>query len=223
MSMIKKTGKQRGAVLIVALLMLLVMTILGVSGVGNSLLEERMSGNYRQSQASFQSAEFALNVAEDWLTTNVTSGRLATWFSTGGGDSRTGLYSHMLGEPDKVCQGDTNPVCEFDPRTAANWCAGGAGCPLQKGFVTLGSNDLNTGALPAVDAAQTAFQPQFVIEYLGQYSTMADDSGAGGGIDGYSETSAAGDVFAFKITVIGWGREANVRTVLLSTFHSPLP
>lgn len=214
--------QQRGAVLILALLMMLVMTVLGVSGVGNSILEERMSGNYRQSQSSFQSAEFALKVAENWINTNVRRDNLSTWFdASNAAVSRTGLYSQMLEDADRICAGTAG--CTFDPRVIDEWC-NGAGCPLQNNFVTLGTNDLATGLLPAVDATQTAFQPQFVIEYLGQYSEASEESSVDGGIESFTPTSfGGGDVFTFKITVIGWGRLENVRTVLMSSYHSPLP
>lgn len=50
-------SKQRGAVMIVALMLLLVMTVLAISGIGNSTLEQQMSGNYFRSSSAFQSAE----------------------------------------------------------------------------------------------------------------------------------------------------------------------
>jgi len=56
--------KQRGAVLIVALVILLVLTIIGIAGVQNSTLEERMAGNYRDRFTAFQAAETALRFGE---------------------------------------------------------------------------------------------------------------------------------------------------------------
>ena len=55
---------QAGAVLIVSLVLLLVLTILGVSGVQNTTMEERMAGNYRDRFSAFQAAEAALRVGE---------------------------------------------------------------------------------------------------------------------------------------------------------------
>ena len=40
-------SRQRGAVLVVALLMLLIMTVLGVTAMQMSRMEERMAGNSR--------------------------------------------------------------------------------------------------------------------------------------------------------------------------------
>jgi type IV pilus assembly protein PilX len=56
--------RQRGAVLVVALLMLLVMTILGVTAMQMSRSEERMAGNSRDVNLAFQGAEAGLRDGE---------------------------------------------------------------------------------------------------------------------------------------------------------------
>jgi type IV pilus assembly protein PilX len=60
-------GLQRGAALIVAMVMLLAMTLLGVTAVRNSTLQERMAGNLRDSNLSFQAAERALREGESFV------------------------------------------------------------------------------------------------------------------------------------------------------------
>jgi Tfp pilus assembly protein PilX len=52
--------KQNGAVLVVSLLLLLVLTVIGVTGLSNTNLEERMSGNFHHTTLVYQSAESAL-------------------------------------------------------------------------------------------------------------------------------------------------------------------
>lgn len=64
---------QNGAVLIVSLLMLLVMTIIGIAGMSSTVMEEKMANNNRQKQLALQSASGALREAELWLSTNLTS------------------------------------------------------------------------------------------------------------------------------------------------------
>ncbi len=49
--------KQQGIVLVVALLILVVMTVLGVSMLSSSTLEERMASNLQSQNATFQAAE----------------------------------------------------------------------------------------------------------------------------------------------------------------------
>lgn len=64
---------QRGSVLLVSLIMLLVMTLIGISGMRTSLLEERMAGNMRDHDLAFQAAEAALRAAEDYIDTSIIS------------------------------------------------------------------------------------------------------------------------------------------------------
>jgi type IV pilus assembly protein PilX len=66
-------ASQRGAILIVSLLMLLVMTLIGVTAVSTTTLQEKMAGNNRQRQLAFQAASSALRGAETWLETNITT------------------------------------------------------------------------------------------------------------------------------------------------------
>ena len=58
---------QRGAVLITALLLLVVLTLLGTSSIQNTVLQERMAGNVNQRNLAFQAAESSLREAEAWL------------------------------------------------------------------------------------------------------------------------------------------------------------
>jgi type IV pilus assembly protein PilX len=58
-------SRQRGAALVIALLMLLVMTVLGVAAMGVTRMEERMAGNARDLDVAFQSAEAGLRFSEE--------------------------------------------------------------------------------------------------------------------------------------------------------------
>lgn len=55
---------QGGAALIVSLLLLLVMTIIGVTAMQTNILEEKMAGNDRDISLSLQAAEAALRAGE---------------------------------------------------------------------------------------------------------------------------------------------------------------
>ncbi len=55
--------RQRGAVLIVALLFLVILTILGLTAMSGTMMEERMSGNSRDINVALQAAEAALRDA----------------------------------------------------------------------------------------------------------------------------------------------------------------
>jgi len=60
---------QRGVVLILALTILMVLTLVGVSAMKTSSLQERMSGNSRDYQVAFEAAEIALRAGEDYIKT----------------------------------------------------------------------------------------------------------------------------------------------------------
>lgn len=52
---------QQGIVLIVSLLILLVLTMLGISAISNTSMEERMSNNFQQSMVAFQASESTIS------------------------------------------------------------------------------------------------------------------------------------------------------------------
>ena len=64
---------QRGVALFISLVLLLVLTIIGVSAVQTTSLEERMARNTHDSVLAFESAEAALRAGETFLRTSVNS------------------------------------------------------------------------------------------------------------------------------------------------------
>ncbi len=54
-------NKQTGSALIVSLMIMVVMTILGISSISSTNLEERMSQNFQHNTMVFQAAESAIN------------------------------------------------------------------------------------------------------------------------------------------------------------------
>jgi type IV pilus assembly protein PilX len=61
---------QSGAVLVISLIMLLLLTLIGVTGMQTTSLEEKMAGNTRDRSVAFQAAESALRDAENDITTS---------------------------------------------------------------------------------------------------------------------------------------------------------
>lgn len=55
---------ERGSVLVIALVILVVLTLMAIAGVQSTSVQERMAGNIRDKDISFQSAEAALRDAE---------------------------------------------------------------------------------------------------------------------------------------------------------------
>ncbi len=54
---------QRGIALVMALVMLMILTILGLTAMSTSSLEEKMSGNIQESTRAFEAAESGINSA----------------------------------------------------------------------------------------------------------------------------------------------------------------
>lgn len=70
---ISSKNKQYGAVLVVSLIMLLILTLIGLSGTQATSLEEKMAGNVRDQNIAFQAAESTLLAAEQFILTNPTT------------------------------------------------------------------------------------------------------------------------------------------------------
>ena len=64
--------KQKGFILIVSLIFLVIMTMLGISMFSGVTLDERMSGNQREKSRSIDAAQLSLNAAEYWLQNSPT-------------------------------------------------------------------------------------------------------------------------------------------------------
>jgi len=90
--------QQRGVVLFVSLVMLMVMTLIGVTGMQNSSMEEKMVANMRDIDLSFQAAEAALREAE-------TSLQVAVLKEFDG--SNTGLYQPATRDNPPLWEVDT--------------------------------------------------------------------------------------------------------------------
>lgn len=65
--------RQRGAALVVGLILLVVVTLVGVGAMQTTTLQEKMAGNLRDSNLSFQAAEAALRLCEGVLQTDYTN------------------------------------------------------------------------------------------------------------------------------------------------------
>lgn len=59
--------RQKGAAIFIALIMLLVMTIIGITASQTTTLEEKMAGNLRDQTLALQAGEAALRWTETWV------------------------------------------------------------------------------------------------------------------------------------------------------------
>jgi type IV pilus assembly protein PilX len=78
--------RQEGAVLVVVLVLLLVMTLLGLASLRGTVMEERMSGSMRDRSMAFQAAEAAMREAEALIFANGSAGFPAAGSATCSGN-----------------------------------------------------------------------------------------------------------------------------------------
>ena len=98
--------RQRGIALVTSLLVLVLVTLLALSAVSTSVFEERMAGNARDRSLAFESAEYALREAQDFLAGAV----LPSFSATGGasGGYYRDLNTSPSGEKEEVYWRDTH-------------------------------------------------------------------------------------------------------------------
>ena len=65
--------KQSGVVLVISLVMLLLLTLIGLTGMQTTTLEEKMAGNAKDRNLAFQAAESTLLEAEKFILANSTT------------------------------------------------------------------------------------------------------------------------------------------------------
>lgn len=108
-------SKQRGVVLLVGLMILLILTVLGLTSSNVSMMQERMAGNVSESNVAFQRAENTLREVEQRLT------RLAAGGTGGLGVipdwSETGLNRYDCTMSEIVDWSDSNPDWAIAPST----------------------------------------------------------------------------------------------------------
>lgn len=78
MKVITSFQYQTGAVLAISMLTVLIMTILGISAMGNNIMEEKMVNNDRHYKTAMHAAELALREAENQIDPDATYSNILT-------------------------------------------------------------------------------------------------------------------------------------------------
>ena len=179
---------QKGATLIIALVILLVMTIIGVASMKSSNLQERMSGNARQKTIAKNAALTAMREAEIWLQENVKDPAAIDQF----GSNIAGLYAAVA--PPNA----TKRVVTVDLTDPSDWSSLGV-------------------VSSAITSALVSQQPKYIIEYIGRDFRGAANSSVQM-LDAEAKGNADLSPYFFRITAIGWGKDANIYSILESTY-----
>lgn len=153
--------RQRGVVLVVALIMLLVMTLLAVGAMRSSNLEERMAGNSQDASVALQAAEAALREGERYLQqTSVPQ------------PGSTGVYA----EPDPQAQPRWKTV-NWESKTEVITYAGFAGAP---GSLAKASAAYFIEQLPRVVGQGESLSADSPVDEIGYYRVTARGVGISG-------------------------------------------
>lgn len=213
--------RQQGAVLFVALVFLVLITLLGLTASSTSILQERMTGGMRNDQMSLMAAETAARGAETWLW-NLASINSGINCGFNGGDHGF-CYS-----PQTADDGSGNTVFVSNPlvnkfRTTPTWIANASsgGTNYSNGTnAALNSSALGTAALAQI--------PQYMLESLGQIlppgvRTSWVQLGAVGRDPGASHCAGCQSLFNFRITARATGGNSGAVSVVETTFGAGVP
>lgn len=97
-------ANQKGVVLVIGLIMLVVMTLLAVTSMQSSSLQEVMSNNTKDKMTAFEAAESAIRAAETFLDTGVIN------LNAFDGNRADGLFSNLYDEVWKEINWETESV-----------------------------------------------------------------------------------------------------------------
>jgi len=150
----KYTKHQKGAVLIVSLVMLIIMTLLGISGMNNTVMQERMAGNQRNSTLAFQAAEAALRAAEIAIDT--------TW----GSDFPEGDTNGTTANDNRGVFTLNSPTLDPDLTNETEWWAERTGTANATFWA---NNGTDAYAADTLEFQSGVFldMPQYIIEKIG--------------------------------------------------------
>jgi type IV pilus assembly protein PilX len=114
-----RARKQNGFVLVVSLIFLLVMTVLAVTSIHRSILDEKVTGNLRSQSNALQAAEIALRHCQKSLEATGPGGNLP--LTPGTTQTLSGIK--IIGYPRDIEPSFTIPVAPSRWSDLANWTA----------------------------------------------------------------------------------------------------
>jgi len=205
-------ARQRGAVLVVALIFLIVLTLLAIGASSGSLLQQRMVAATRSAQLANLSADTALRGAEwkIWGTSSVIGGILVC--DAGDINATTGCVKY---DPESALYAAGGAVNQF--RTGNNaWLSTGI---EYKGAD--GSGYTSASNQPDIASPNVAANPRYIIEDMG----LVKPPGAGpqheSGVTGPNNGGAGHiNIHIYRVTARATGGNQNVVRVAESTFDA---
>ena len=149
--------RQRGAVLIIGLIFLLVITLIGITAMQRTTLDTKITGNYRSYTIAFEGTESALSGGESRLRLANTRPRI------GNNQNTVNLTIWSLGNPFNNCTGN-NQV------NAAWWFS----CPFSWWQDQVNASPSTAYAFPnpLFTLGGNQSQPMYLIEQLSDFQNV---------------------------------------------------
>ncbi len=183
--------QQSGVALFMSLIMLLIITVLGLSSVQTTTLQERMARNARDSNLAFLAAESALKDAEALIET------FNTVDDAFGIDPKDANPRQCIASPNAA----SGRYHELDYNCQPNW-----------EIVDWGGNSGYYTSSVTVEGVAT--QPKYIIEHVKTLSAFEDRLN----LTNIGEDLGAGRVQIFRVTAYGTGGTDSARAMIQSTY-----
>lgn len=206
-------SRERGAVLLVALIFLILITLLAIGASSGSLLQQRMVAATRSAQLAVMSGDTALRGAE-WSLWNATT-VVGSGMVCNGSDinTTTGCVKY---DPSSPLYASGGAVAQF--RADNNAWLSLTGPVTYKGA---GGGTDYTAQTGTADTANVAENPQYIIEDMGTVRPPGAGPAAEGGRTGLnSGATGTVDIHIYRITARATGGTKNTVRVVQSTFDA---
>lgn len=178
---------QRGAALVVGLIVLLVLTALALNAMRGSVLGERQAGHARERAVAFEAAEAAVQAGLSGLESRWGPPRTTTW------------GSGSLVEGCSMIDGDAANACVLPEDLLAAWRSG-----------TLSDHGVTVSAIDGSDLSglSTGAQPRLIIEW--RYIGLGEQ-------ENFEVAVQRRGVHLFTVSAVGATEDGEKRVLLQST------
>lgn len=211
-----RRARERGVVLFVALVFLILLTLLAIGASSGSLLQQRMIAATRSAQLATMSGDTALRGAEWQLWSSAaTVGNVFTC-GTAAIETTTGCVKY---DPSSALYGTNGAVTQF--RTGNNAWLSLAGPITYKG--PTGSYDFTNNPIPDDTTASpnVAQNPQYIVEDMGLVKPPGSGPQHESGVTGPNNGGAGHiNIHVYRITARATGGTQNTVRVVQSTFDA---
>ncbi len=239
-NLINYSAKQTGAVLIVSLIMLFLMSILAMSSMSRTVVQERMAGNVIDKQRAFQAAEAALRAAERYVEDtddlnfavfdNESSPEATIDYAVNNdGDTCLNGLCTPSNHTTSYTGASSNKNCTDASFIPERWTNCAAGTAAAVNNLNVWSNSARYTEYQIKNALLVNAHPRYIIEFMGYVHP-----------DGTSPTNLCGMTYdivwptqlnkdyicnrqhLYRITAVGYGADVNTQVMLQSTYVKTL-